>query len=469
MVPLLPEERFALLRLCAVPRFTFVARVHPPTVVDAAAAIFDARILEHFCLLADCSPLDSSTALDALYIALIGLPLAEGGMGLRSIRASAALAYAASVDPASDAQKVRQAAADAATLTELCRHKRFKKILAAAKPRSTLLPFLPPTMDTAPWGEGTFAIAVQSRCGMLHRATCFASAIGTKTGMECACGIISLVEDWHEHVKGCCKRPGYGPSSRAKAMNDLVHGTLAINAPELCPQLLPPATADGSSEGDLSVLFAAGPLLLDWVVFSPLAKSAPSVRRSEQRKTRRYKDADVAVVGCAVSSGGALSASTLRVLRCLESACHVPIVPAFVRCVVASTASIIRDARFRAGLLAPRREHSASPLPRLGLTIDDLPPVAYDDELSDEAHTSTPGQEGPIATPHDQETAEEEAEEEEDEEEYEDEEEDAENEEEEDKRKNDEEEKAIEVEDNELGGQSEISQNLRFNLRISEF
>jgi hypothetical protein len=105
-------------------------------------------------------------------------------------------------------------------------------------------------------------------------------------------------------------------------MNHLVYSYVSRAAPSLVPQEQPAVAGHNGEQlfADLAIQLPAGPLVLDWVVFSSLAPSAPSAKKSEAAKGRTYP-ASAGVIPCAVSCRGGLSATTLRVLRGIEAAC----------------------------------------------------------------------------------------------------------------------------------------------------
>jgi hypothetical protein len=73
-----------LLRYCALPRLSFLARTVPPALLHSAASQFDARVLRCFHILTkiDAASSPPDTSAEQLR-SQISLPVSAGGMGLR--------------------------------------------------------------------------------------------------------------------------------------------------------------------------------------------------------------------------------------------------------------------------------------------------------------------------------------------------------------------------------------------------
>jgi hypothetical protein len=378
LASLTPDEAYALLRFCAVPRFTFFARVHPPEICGEACSVFDDAIMRELARIAEVAP--SALAPGTPHAELAGLPMPLGGLGIRSISSIAPQAYLASSRPEGDSQEVLTMAIDAATAARLAQGE-LGGLLAANRPAATRLIFAQPEEDTPTWGKGLFAVALQMRLGLTHRATCMPA--GT-TALLCDCGLSLKTHEWADHVCGCTKRQGYNASARAADVNALVASFVAVRAPQLGPVKQPPVGR--GLLADLAVTLPAGRLVVDWVVYSPLARSRPSEAKSEARKAKHYEGCD-AVVGCAASCRGNLSRATLTVVRSLEAACNAPknaLANALIRCIVASTASVINDARLRTGFGLAGAPFVLAP-PRPTLPLSALAPLSPDDELAPSA------------------------------------------------------------------------------------
>jgi hypothetical protein len=370
--PLADEDAFSLLRLCAVPRFTFACRVHPPQTSAAAASAFDEKIAKALCALSQVPV--SAIASGSSTAKLAGLPLAKGGLGVRWLAPIAEAAYLASSIPEGDSQDVRVGILDTATILELKQEPRLAALLAANASSSTRIPFAPPTAATPAWGHGLFAGALQLRLGIAHLA---GKTLPTETHRRCDCGFICALADWPEHIVGCANRDGFNSSSRAALMNHLVYSYVSRAAPRLVPQEQPAVAGHNGEQlfADLAIQLPAGPLVLDWVVFSSLAPSAPSAKKSEAAKGRTYP-ASAGVIPCAVSCRGGLSATTLRVLRGIEAACKGDknsLVAPFILSVVSSSASILHRADIHRGATKTSGAASEPPTSTRGINIALLP------------------------------------------------------------------------------------------------
>jgi hypothetical protein len=230
-------------------------------------------------------------------------------------------------------------------------------------------------------------------------------------------------------------------------MNVDVHSYIRGLAPQLAPELLP--SADGSSAerfADLLVALPAGNVVVDWCVFSPLCASAPSAKKSEQRKIRSYKAPGVTatVIPAVIATTGGFSAPTLRFCRTIENACNAEknsLVKLLALSVARATSSMIHSARYRAGLAQRRARAAADPptAPQQCMSLADLDVLDDDDcRLDFEVGVLHASALSRGTTTQTEQAPEEEDEEEEEEEEEEN----------DDETENDEE-KAVEVEDNE--------------------
>ena len=237
-------------------------------------------------------------------------------------------------------------------------------------------------------GAGRFSVALQMRIGALGAATQPATSA---TALSCDCGYIAPSLDiWHAHVGGCAVRPGYNSSSRAADLNHGVKGYIRDRRPDLTPELSPPADGPkGALLADILVHLPSGDAIIDWRVFNPLSASEPSARTAEQEKERKYEGALVPVIPAVISAPGGFTATTLRVVRAIESACdaeHNSLVRRISFLVGSGTASMIISARLRAGLTQRRSKaiQAAFPTPCTALSVADLPPLSPADLADDD-------------------------------------------------------------------------------------
>jgi hypothetical protein len=238
-----------------------------------------------------------------------------------------------------------------------------------------------PTTEDLPWPRMLFALALQTRIGAEHADIHLAQRKGQI--LRCDCGFEATPQIWSHHVAGCAKREGYNASRRANAMNAAVQAFVLEQPRGLEVGVeLEPAVAQ-SIYADTLLHTEAGPLILDWGVFTPTAKSGPSAVKTEAVKRRQYAHVQATVITCAISSMGGMTMDTARALKTVEIACDAPpgsLRKQLSRVVVEHTASMSRSARLRVCAGDPASARAGPPLITASIGRDLLAPASDDDE-----------------------------------------------------------------------------------------
>jgi hypothetical protein len=360
--------------MCAIPRWCFFARTHPPDMSAAATDLFDANVLASFAQIAHISSAD----ITASSLGLLALPIRKGGLGVTSLGAIAGEAYEASRNPTGPSQETRSEViwGELATTVD----KTHCKLRKANRKKGASTWLAPPTTEDLPWPRMLFALALQTRIGAEHADINLAQRKGQI--LRCDCGFESTPQGWSHHVAGCAKREGYNASRRANAMNAAVQAFVLEQPRGLEVGVeLEPAVAQ-SIYADTLLHTEAGPLILDWGVFTPTAKSGPSAAKTEAVKRRQYAHVQATVITCAMSSMGGMTVDTARALKTVEIACDAPpgsLRKHLSRVVVEHTASMSRSARLRVCAGEPASVRTGPPHITAGIGLDLLAPASDDD------------------------------------------------------------------------------------------
>jgi hypothetical protein len=369
------ELAFALVRLCASPRWNFYIRTHAPTTTNSSCAIFDERLTRAVC---DIASIDVAH-LSPLSTHLITLPISLGGLGVTLLHHVAAVAYTASATSA-DQQHLSRPIWQALAAT-VDGDKLFKRHRATCICKGASLWLDPPTEDDTLMPSSLFSLALQSR--LLAQAADRHLVAKPNATMTCECGFTASKQQWAAHTEGCSVRRGYNASRRADATNAEVRNFVAQQprgaavAMELEPQVKEAVFADALFHTDRGVL------LLDWGTFSPDCSSAPSAATVEARKALTYNGAKANVIACAISSAGGLSRQTAQAIKAIEEASGAEprsLRRHLCRTIVRETASMARSARIRAQAGPPSSVRRTASIIENSMPANELPEVSDDDE-----------------------------------------------------------------------------------------
>ena len=344
-----------LLRSCTLPRLGHLVRCHNPTASASGAHRFD-EILS--AALFACCGVDSISP--SLVSDMVRIPVREGGLGFRSLAEVAPEAYAASLDPASNDQTTRTKLIDDQHMLRVDADDYFCALRKENKKRGASLWLASPSEEQPfLWPSSSFGLAVGIRCGV--------TGCGTKTHASCdGCkGSFALQGGaWLHHVLGCARRKGWTCNSRHREVNDCaVQFARTQGLPVLSSPTVGTDATGADRAADLRVELQDGSLLGDWSIFSPLARSAPTVRSVSQKKKRTYASvtADgapltVTVNTLACSLLGGLSRVSQSFLARVSLACSVEksvLRTLIVKTIMRSNGLILAEAKTKAGLCPP--------------------------------------------------------------------------------------------------------------------
>ena len=187
------EERLALLSACAVPKMTFISRVHRDDLCMDGVRDFEGMLsaaIEHL----------AEVTLDADSRALAGLPIALGGLGMRDPTTIARIAYAASKSGKRGAQQVETAAIDLATQKRLQESGKLRIEAAQADCGAAMRPPHVNELGAHPLPSAVMSAFLRLRLGRPHKL------MGLSANCDGCSALFDDVAKWQNHVVGCAQR-----------------------------------------------------------------------------------------------------------------------------------------------------------------------------------------------------------------------------------------------------------------------